>query len=94
MLSSGLPGHENARLHNIHFITCSNSADATDIMDPRVTQLEEGIPAYHAEGGSVVAPVMAFPCDNRRHFELLKHAGGHANKLCQTCLQNFLDCLL
>lgn len=77
-LIAGLPRHENARLHNIHFITCTNNADATDIIDPIVRelkQLEEGIPAYDAymkKEVLVVAPVMAFLCDNPRHSQLLK----------------------
>ena len=91
-LLAGLPRHENARLHNIHFITCSNNANATDIMDPIVTdlkQLEEGIPVYDAylqKEVFVVAPVMAFLCDNPRHSELLKHMGGRAKKYCRMCM--------
>lgn len=50
-----------------------------------VTRLEEGIPVYDAnlqQETILVAPVMAFLCDNARHSELLNHAGGHANKYC------------
>lgn len=84
-LMAGLHRYENARLYNIHFITCTNNEDATDIRDPIVRELkhlEEGIPAYYAymkKEVLVVAPVMAFLCDNPRHSQLLQHSGGNAN---------------
>ena len=52
-------------------------------------RLEEGIPVYDAylqQEALLVAPVMAFLCDNPRHSELLSHAGGRANKYCRMCM--------
>ena len=91
-LLAGLPHEENAHIHNIHFITCSNQASATDIMGPVIDdlkRLKEGIPmfdAYLQQEVLVVAPVMAFLCDNPRHSELLGHAGGRARKYCRMCM--------
>ena len=31
---AGLPNTENSRLHNIHFICCSNECDALDMSQP------------------------------------------------------------
>ena len=91
-LLAGLPRSMNAQMHNIHFVTCSNQASATDMMGPIVADLkclEEGIPAYDAylqREIVLVAPVIAFLCDNRRHSELLNHVGGRANKYCRMCM--------
>ena len=52
-------------------------------------RLEEGIPifdAYLQQEVLVVAPVMAFLCDNPRYSELLGHAGGRARKYCRMCM--------
>ena len=46
-LLAGLRRHENAQMHNIHFVTCSNETDAMDMVEPVVAdlkRLEEGIP--------------------------------------------------
>ena len=89
---AGLSRHENARLHNIHFVTCSNQANANDMMEPVVAdlkQLEKGVVAFHPhieQEVLVVAPVIAFLCDNPRHSELLNHAGGKARKYCRMCM--------
>ena len=91
-LLAGLHRHENAQMHNIHFVTCSNAAGAMDMVEPIVAdlkRLEEGIPVYDAylqQEALLVAPVMAFLCDNPRHSELLSHAGGRANKYCRVCM--------
>ena len=77
-----MPQHENAKMHNIHFVTCSNQTDALSMMQPTIAdlkRLEEGIPAYDAylkKEVLLVAPVMAFLCDNPRHSELINRAGG------------------
>ena len=61
-----MPQHENAKMHNIHFVTCSNQTDALSMMEPIISdlkRLEEGIPAYDAylkKEVLLVAPVMAF----------------------------------
>ena len=91
-LLAGLPHEENAYIYNIHFITCSNQASATDIMGPvadDLKRLEEGIPmfdAYLQQEVLVVAPVMAFLCENPRHSELLGHVGCRARKYCRMCM--------
>ena len=38
---AGLPHSENAQMHNIHFVTCSNQASATDMMGDIVTDLKQ-----------------------------------------------------
>ena len=63
-LLAGMPQHENAKMHNIHFVTCSNQTDALSMMEPIIAdlkRLEEGIPAYDAYLQKVllVAPVIA-----------------------------------
>lgn len=89
---AGLPRHMNAQLYNIHFISCSNQANARELMEPLVAELkmlEEGVPVYDAhlqQEVLVVAPVLAFLCDNPRHSELLNHAGGNARKFCRMCM--------
>ena len=89
---AGLPRHMNAQLHNIHFISCSNQAHARELMEPLVAELkmlEQGVPVYDAhlqQEVLVVAPVLAFLCDNPRHSELLNHAGGNARKYCRMCM--------
>lgn len=89
---AGLPHSENAQMHNIHFVTCSNQASATDMMEHIVTdlqRLEDGITVYDAhlqQKSILIAPVMAFLCDNPRHSEMLNHAGGCANKYCRMCM--------
>ena len=91
-LLAGMPQHENAKMQNIHFVTCSNQTDALSMMEPIITdlkRLEEGIPAYDAylkKEVLLVAPVMAFLCDNPRHSELINHAGGCAKKYCRMCM--------
>lgn len=61
-------------------------------MEPLVAELktlEQGVPvcdAHLQQEVLNVAPVLAFLCDNPRHFELLNHAGGNARKYCQMCM--------
>ncbi len=89
---AGLPRKENAKLHNIHFITCSNQVELLHMADPVVTDLlilENGVPAYDAflqKEVLVVAPVLALLGDNPRHSEVLSHSGGSANKYCRMCM--------
>ena len=91
-LLAGMPQHENAKMHNIHFVTCSNQTDALSMMELIIAdlkRLEEGIPAYDAylkKEVLLVAPVMAFLCDNPRHSELINRAGGCAKKYCRMCM--------
>ena len=62
---AGLPRHQNARLDNIHFVSCSDSVSALDLSFPiakELTKLEcEGMVAFDAlyqEEVLVVAPLM------------------------------------
>lgn len=87
-----MPRHENAQLHNIHFITCSNQVAVLDMASPVVADLkmlEKGIVTYDAclkKDVLLLAPTMAILSDNPRHSELLNHAGGSANKYCRMCM--------
>ena len=74
-----MPRHENAQLHNIHFITCSNQVAVLDMAGPVVD-------AYLKKDVLLLAPTMAILSDNPRHSELLNHAGGSANKYCRMCM--------
>ena len=97
-LCAGLPHHENAKLHNIHFMTCSNQVSVLSMADavvPDFLRLEKGIEMYDAHlkrDVLVVAPVLIFIGDNPRHSELLNHRGGRANKYCRMCLVRFKLC--
>ena len=90
----GLPQHENARLHNIHFLTCSNRVSVLDMATPLVQnllELEKGVKmfdAYLEQDVYVVAPVMSVLADNPRASELLNHQGGSANLYCRMCPVN------
>lgn len=89
---AGMPRQENAQLHNIHFVTCSNVASALDMASPVVADLNalaEGIDAYDAclqKEVLLIAPTLAVLADNPRHSELLNHLGGNAKKYCRMCM--------
>lgn len=62
---AGLPTEENSKLHNIHFICCSNKCEALDMSQPIVDDLLNlelcGITAYDSYLGEevlVTAPLM------------------------------------
>ena len=62
---AGLPKKENGKLHNIHFVCCSNKVSVVDMCAPLASELQEleqaGMNAYDAalhEDVLVVAPVM------------------------------------
>ena len=84
-LLAGMPRHENAQLHNIHFITCSNQVAVLDMASPVVADLkmlDKGMVTYDAclkKDVLLLAPTMAIRSDNPRHSELLNHAGASAN---------------
>ena len=51
LLLAGLPKHENAKLRNIHFLTCSNRASVLEMAAPiasNLQKLEEGVEMYDA----------------------------------------------
>ena len=91
MTLAGLPQHMLDKLHNMHFISCSNNVSALGMMPPLVEDLlwlEDGICIYDASKGVEVlmlAPVMSILCDNPRTSELLNHIHG---KQCRKILQN------
>ena len=70
MSFAGLPSSENGKLHNIHFIACSNKAAALDMSGPIVDdllQLENGVVVYDAVTQQQVfalCPVICCLCDN------------------------------
>ena len=94
MTLAGLPQHLANKPQNIHFISCSNSVSALEMVPPLVEdllRLEKGIHAYDASKGTevlVFAPVMSLLCDNPRASELLNHLGSNAKKFCRICLVN------
>ena len=89
---AGLPQEENAKMHNIHFITCSNRAEVLQMAGPvaeDLIQLEQGVTAYDAylqKEILLISTVLAILADNSRHSELLNHSGGSANKYCRMCM--------
>ena len=93
MKLAGLPKTENSKLHNIHFLCCSNKMSAMDMCNPLADDLREleerGINAYDAalqENVLVVAPVICFICDNPRHSEIMNHLGPSATMYCRICM--------
>ena len=87
---AGLPKKENSKLHNIHFVCCSNKVSVMDMCAPLASELQEieatGINAYDAalqETVLVVAPIMCEICDNPRHSEIMNHLGPSARKYCR-----------
>ncbi len=93
---AGLPNIDNSKLHNVHFICCSNKCGALDMSKPYVKELLElesnGIIAYDSHFCDVVvvvAPLMCVQCDNPRHAEIMKHSGPSANLFCRICMLIF-----
>ena len=88
---AGLPKSENSKLENIHFIAASNQVSAVEMSGEIVKdlkQLERGVVMYDSHMKQevlVVAPVIAFICDNVRGSELVNHMGHNANKYCRIC---------
>ena len=97
LMLAGLPRHENAKLHNIHFLTCSNNVSVLEMATPIISDLillEKGIEmfdAYLGEQVCVIAPVLCLQSDNPRASELLNHQGGNANLYCRMCTVSHTD---
>ena len=98
---AGLPRHQNARLDNIHFVSCSDSVSALDLSVPiakELTKLEcEGMVAFDAlyqEEVLVVAPLMCIVCDNPRASQLVIHLGSTALLHCRICTVSLKQDLL
>ncbi len=93
MKIAGLSNKDNSKLHNIHFLCCSNKCSVMDMSRPLVDDLidleSNGIAAYDASLGCevvLVAPVMCLLADNPRHSEIMNHSGSSANKYCRICM--------
>ena len=95
LLLAGLPKHENAKLHNVHFLACSNRVPVLDMVSSIVDDLinlEKGIPMYDAylsQEVYVLAPVLCIQSDNPRTSELLNHQGATANLYCRMCTVSY-----
>jgi hypothetical protein len=97
IMLSGLPRHENSRLQNIHFYSCSDTVSALEIAESLVPELlslaEDGLQAYDAllkQYVIVLCPVMCVLADNPRASELLNHLGGSARRYCRMCMVSCL----
>ncbi len=96
LMLAGLPRHENSKISNIHFVCCSDIANAVEMAEAIVKELgslEEGIEAFDAvmnEPVIVLAPLMCILADNPRASELLNHLGGSAKKYCRMCMVSIL----
>lgn len=96
MRITGLSNKENSKLHNIHFLCCSNKCSVLDMARPLVDDLRvlesDGIIAFDAKLGCevvLVAPVMYLLADNPRHSEIMNHLGSSANKYCRICMASY-----
>jgi hypothetical protein len=90
---AGLSTAENSRLHNIHFICCSNKCAVLDMTKPLVDDLimleSRGVEVHDALLGEevlVIAPVICMIGDNPRQSEIMNHAGTTANLFCRICM--------
>ena len=97
VMLSGLPRHENAKVQNIHFYSCSDTVTAVEMAESIVPELltlnEDGIEAYDAltkQVVLVVCPLMCILADNPRASELLNHLGGSASWYCRMCMVSTL----
>ena len=93
VMLAGLPRHENAKLENIHFVSCTDLMDVLDMTEcvsQQLKQLElDGIEvydSYYKESVLVIAPLLCIICDNPRASQLLNHLGGSAKKFCRFCM--------
>lgn len=91
LMLAGLPRAENAKLHNIHFMTASNQVNALELFEPisdDLLKLERGIimhDSFLQKEVLVVAPVICIVSDNVRSSELLNHNCTNAKKYCRVC---------
>ena len=93
LMLAGLPRHENSKIVNIHFITCSDAASVIDMAEAIVPELlsidRDGIEAYDASLNReviVISPLMCILADNPRASELLNHLGSSARRYCRMCM--------
>ena len=97
---AGLPRHLNARLENIHFVSCSDSVSPLDLSGPIAQELAtletEGtlvFDAYFQEVVLVIAPQIVIVCDNSRASDLVNHLGNKALKYCCICMASYYHCI-
>lgn len=97
---AGLSKKENSKLHNIHFICCSNKTSVVELSEPVVEELkvleEVGIEAYDAGLQTdvlLVAPVLCVICDNPRQSEIMNHLGSTAKRFCRMCMVRHIHSL-
>lgn len=93
VMMSGLPRHENAKIENIHFYSCSDVVSAVEMAEALVSELimleNDGVEVYDALIGErviAICPVMCILVDNPRASELLNHLGGSAKRYCRMCM--------
>ena len=93
---AGLPRKENAKLTNIHFVTCSDVVSALDMAGPIADELCDlemnGIIAFDVllnQFVLAVSPLMCILADNLRASELLNHLGPSARLFCRLCMVSF-----
>ena len=82
MILAGMPKEENAKPENIHFVCCSNSTNAVEMIPALVDDLlkleREGIEVYdgHLERNILlISPAICLLADNPRASELTNHLG-------------------
>ena len=96
IMFAGLPRKENAKIGNIHFITCSDVVSALDMAGPLAEQLcdleRNGVEAFDAilnQTVLVVSPLICILADNPRASELLNHLGPSARRFCRMCMVSY-----
>ncbi|EJD48321.1 hypothetical protein AURDEDRAFT_61105 [Auricularia subglabra TFB-10046 SS5] len=89
---SGLPREQAQLEYNIHFLTTSNTAATTEMLDAVVDQIEEGqqtgIWAYDCEEKDTVLLIpfaLALLGDNPMQSEFACHIGLRGRHFCRTC---------
>ena len=92
MILAGMPKEENAKPENIHYVCCSNSTNAVEMIPALVDDLlnlERGVEVYdgHLERYILlISPAICLLADNPRASELMNHLGTSANKYCRMCM--------
>ena len=95
ILLAGLSRKDNAKLHNIHFICCSNKLSILEMSQPIAAEMalleESGIVVYDAllkKDVFLLPKPLLFMCDNPRASEITCHLGSTAIKFCRKCHVN------